>query len=230
MVKSRSNLLLLIVCFWGSFSLSVIAQEHAIKGKVTAFSSIPLSKVSVVCKGAGTEVLTDEKGEFYLVCDEKEKLKISANGFYSENIKLSNFADSDSVIVNLRYRNGEKNFEIATGYGHISEEQLTYAIQHLEANSDYSNYRTILEAIEGRISGVSIRNNAINIRGATTINSGDVPALLVVDGTIVEFPVFVNIPPTQVKSISVLKGAAASARYGSRGMGGVIVVKTKSKD
>ena len=56
------------------------------------------------------------------------------------------------------------------------------------------------------------------------------PALLVVDGTVIDYSVFTNIPPAQVKSIDVLKGASASARYGSRGMGGVIVVTTKTEN
>ncbi|MGQ7868904.1 TonB-dependent receptor plug domain-containing protein [Sunxiuqinia sp. sy24] len=225
MMKLKS--LFLILCFFAAFSLLGTAQERAVKGKVTAFETVPLINVTVTCKGLDTEVLTDENGCFMLRCNDKEKLRISAHGFYSENVNLRNFAEGDSVFVDLRFRKGDKNFEIATGYGHISGKQLSYAIEQLEADSGYSSYRDILEAIEGRISGVSIGNNAIIIRGATTINSGATPALLVVDGTIVEFPVFVNIPPTQVKSISVIKGAAASARYGSRGMGGVIVVKTK---
>jgi TonB-dependent SusC/RagA subfamily outer membrane receptor len=84
--------------------------------------------------------------------------------------------------------------------------------------------------MEGRISGISIGANSINIRGTSTIDGGPTPALLVVDGTVVNFSVFSNIPTEQVKSIDVLKGASASARYGSRGMGGVIVVTTKSEN
>jgi iron complex outermembrane receptor protein len=222
-------LFIILYLFWG-FSLSGTAKEREVKGKVTAFETIPLNNVSVTCKNSDVEVSTDKNGRFTLFCDENDKLLISANGFFPEKIKLNNLAKGDSLLVDLRYRKGKKNFEVATGYGHISEKELTYSIQHFEAGPDYSNYRTILEAIEGRVSGVSIGNSAINIRGAATLSAGSTPALLVVDGTIVEFSVFVNIPPAQVKAISVIKGAAASARYGSRGMGGVIVVQTKSQN
>ena len=51
---------------------------------------------------------------------------------------------------------------------------------------------------------------------------------MVVDGTIVNYGSFISVPTADVKSITVLKGASASARYGSRGMGGVIEVKTKA--
>ncbi|MBK6281711.1 MAG: TonB-dependent receptor plug domain-containing protein [Draconibacterium sp.] len=106
---------------------------------------------------------------------------------------------------------------------------MNYAIEHFGSQPDYSSYRNILEILEGRVSGISIKSNGISIRGSNTLN-GDTEALLVVDGTVVSFPVFQNIPPVQVKSIDVLKGAAASARYGSRGMGGVIIVETKTKN
>lgn len=212
------------------YTLSVTAQERMVKGKVTSFGSVGLKNVSIILKSNDFVETTDEKGDFSLTCNENEKLTFEANGFYSKKIKVSDFADGDSINVDLKFKKGKKNFDEAVSFGHISENQLNYAIAHLEAGPDYSNYRNILEAIESKIPGVAVSNSSINIRGNTTLNSGSVPALLVVDGTIVEFPVFVNIPPSQIKSIDVLKGGAASARYGSRGMGGVVVVKTKTEN
>ena len=106
---------------------------------------------------------------------------------------------------------------------------MTYAIDHFSAYADYSSYRTILDIIEGKATGVSIGNNGVTIRGSNLLDS-ESPALLIVDGAVVSFNVFQNIPPSQVKNIDVLKGAAASSRYGSRGMGGVIIVGTKTKN
>lgn len=221
---------ILIVSILVLFISSVNAQERGVKGKVTAFKQIPINKASIVLKKSGREIFSDRNGSFSFTCDEKEKITFSANGFFSEKFNISDLPESDSLKIDLRFKKGKKNFEVATGYGHISEKNLTYAIEHLETDSDYSKYRNILEAIEGKVSGVTVSGNAINIRGTSTLNGGATSALLVVDGTIVEFPVFINIPTEQVKSISILKGGAASARYGSRGMGGVIVVKTKSEN
>jgi len=205
-------------------------QDRVFKGKVTSFRTIPLNKAHITIKSLDKEILTDSSGFFTFTCDEKEKISISAHGFYAEKIKLADFAAKDSVNVDLRYKKGKKNFEYATGYGHISEERLSHAIEHMESGPDFSNYNSILEILEGRVSGVSISANSINIRGTATLNQARVPALLVVDGTIVDYSVFTNIPPEQVKSIDILKGASASARYGSRGMGGVVVVTTKTKN
>ncbi|MDB4581639.1 Plug and carboxypeptidase regulatory-like domain-containing protein [Draconibacterium sp.] len=207
-----------------------LGKEREVKGKITAFKVFAVNNASIVIKSTNTEIVTDTTGYFNFTCDDNDKLTVSANGFFTEKINLKDIAESDSVNVDLRLKKGKKNIEYATGYGHISEKNLTYAIEHLEVSPDYSSYRNILEILEGRVSGVTVGSSSIIIRGATTLNGGPVSALLVVDGTIVDFAVFANIPPTQVKSIDVLKGAAASARYGSRGMGGVVVVQTKTSN
>ncbi len=210
------------------FQVNVHAQERTIEGKVTTYEQYPLHKVTVTAKRSGNEVLTDTTGYYSLVCDENDKLVFEANGFFNERVRLKNVEPGDSVNLNMRLKNGDKNFEVATGYGHIEEEKLTHAIQHFESEkNDYSNYDSILDIVEGRISGVSVAYDGIKVRGTNTMGGED-SALLVVDGSVVSFSVFQNIPPSQVKSIDVLKGASASARYGSRGMGGVILVKTKS--
>jgi len=224
----KSKILILFAVLIVILTQNTTAKERKVYGKITTFGTIAVNKASIVVKSTNDEIVTDSTGYFSLTCDEKDKLTISANGFYQEKISLKNVAPGDSVNIDLRLRKGKKNFEYATGYGHISEKNLTYAIEHLEAGPDYSAYRNIFEILEGRFSGVSVSGNTINIRGTSTISGGPTPALLVVDGTIVDYNVFANIPPTQVQSIDVLKGAAASARYGSRGMGGVVIVKTKS--
>ena len=226
----KPKILFLSFCLYSFMGQAGFTQDRIVKGKVTTFRTIPLNKAIIALKSQDREILTDSTGSFSFTCDEKEKITISAQGFLPEKIKLANFAPEDSLIVDLRFKKGKKNFEYATGYDHISEERLSHAIQHLESSPDFSNYNNILEILEGRVSGVSISANSINIRGASTLNEGPVPALLVVDGTIVDYPVFINSPPAQVKSIDVLKGASASARYGSRGMGGVVVVTTKTEN
>lgn len=218
-----------VILFSILFPLNVHAQERTIKGKVTTYEQYPLYKVTVTAKRSGNEAVTDTAGYYSLDCDEKDKLVFEANGFFKERVRLKNVEPGDSVNVNLKLRNGDKNFEIATGYGHIEADKLTHAIQHLESEkNDYSNYDSILDIVEGRISGVAVENDGIKIRGTNTMGGED-SALLVVDGSVVSFSVFQNIPPSQVKSIDVLKGASASARYGSRGMNGVIVIETKSE-
>ena len=206
------------------------AQDRTINGNVTTFQEIPLSKVSFLLKSTKREVFSDSKGNFSFICDEDEKVTVSAQGFVSRKIKILNLSKGDSLFVDLKFNNNKKNFDLSTKSQHIKENDLNYAIKHLDDSNDYSRYTNILEAIQGRVTGVSISGNSIVIRGNTSLNSGPVPALLVVDGTIVEFPVFVQIPPIELKSIKFIKSAAASSFYGSRGMGGVVEVTTKSNE
>lgn len=229
-MNSKFILFTLVVILLSFINRPVIGKDRQVKGKITTFKVFGVNNATIAIKSTNAEVVTDSTGSFNFVCNENDKLTISANGFFSEKINLKDIAESDSVNVDLRLKKGKKNIEYATGYGHISEKNLTYAIEHFEVSPDYSSYRNILEVLEGRVSGVTVGSSSINIRGATTLNGGPVSALLVVDGTIVDFAVFANIPPTQIKSIDVLKGAAASARYGSRGMGGVVVVQTKTSN
>lgn len=219
---------LLFFYFFVLFLQTGNAQERVVNGKVTTVQELPLQKVSIVLKNAGSEVISDSIGCFTFTCDENEKVTVRAQGFISKKIKVSDLEKGDSLHVELKFKNTKKNFEIATKNGYINEEDLNYAIQRLEAGADYSTYSNILEAIQGRVSGVTISGNSIIIRGNTSMNSGSIPALLIVDGTIVEFSVFVNIPPLEVKTIKVIKDVAASSLYGSQGMGGVVEVKTKA--
>ncbi|PTN09097.1 TonB-dependent receptor plug domain-containing protein [Mangrovibacterium marinum] len=219
--------LLIITVLSGSF-FAANAQGVSVVGKVTTFQEYPLRNVSIVLKTAGTEYLTDSAGLFQFQSGPNEKLRISAHGFVTEDVRLKDYKSGDTLRVDLRFRNSEKNFNYATGYDYISADQLSSAIAHFESGPDYSSYNSIIEIIEGRVPGVSCTGSSIQIRSSQLLEGGTADALLVVDGVIVDYPVFIAVPPSQVKSIDMLKGAAASARYGSRGMGGVIVVKTKA--
>ncbi|MCD6355035.1 MAG: TonB-dependent receptor plug domain-containing protein [Prolixibacteraceae bacterium] len=225
----KSKTFLFFIVFMISIIVSTSAKDRVVGGRVTTFNTLALKKVSILVKSTNIVIKTDSTGCFSLTCNNNDKLTFSAKGFFTEKIDLKNIPEADTVNVNLRLKKGKKNIEYATGYGYINEKRLSYAIEHFDSEPDYSSYNNILEIIEGRMSGVRVCENGISIRGVDLLN-GENSALLVVDGTVVGITVFKNIPPSQVKSINVLKGAAASARYGSRGMGGVIVVKTKTKN
>ncbi len=217
-----------ILAFISCFSLN--AQERIVVGNISTFNTFGINNASIIIGSSGLETFSDSMGYYSVSCNPDDKLTFAAKGFFSEKINLKDFNETDSVNVDLRLRKGKKNISYATGYGHIDEKRLSYAIQHFEEQPDYSAYRSILEIIEGRVSGVTIKSNGISIRGGTSTLNADTDALLIVDGTVVSFNVFQNVPPVQVKTINVLKGAAASARYGSRGMGGVVIVETKTKN
>ena len=208
-----------IFCFFQSNG-----QERIIHGTITTFDSIPLIGASVEVLSTKQKVLSDTLGNFSVGCSNKDKLKVTAHGFYDQKVKLKN--SIKLVAVNLKLKPGEKNREYAIGYGHVSDKEKLVAVVNLDKNDvDFSQYSNMYELIRGRFSGVQVAGNSIIIRGVSSIN-GSNAALIVVDGTPMEGSILSSIPPVQVKSISILKGGSA-AIYGTRGANGVVLIETK---
>lgn len=212
------------VLFITSFSLSGNAQDRVLHGVVTTFDSIPLINAEVKVKSTGQTVFTDSLGRFAVPVNQGEKLKVKAQGFYNQKVKLEE--KTKYAAVNLRLKPGEKNREYAIGYGHVSDRDKLNALATLNNNDvDFSQYSNIYELIKGRFAGVQVINGEIIIRGINSINSSSA-ALIVVDGVPVDGNALNTIPPVQVKSINVIKDGS-SAIYGSRGANGVVLIETK---
>ena len=207
------------------FSTNLCAQERVIRGMVTTFDSIPLLGAIVKAQSTKQEVLTDSLGNFAITCDSKDKLKVTAHGFYSQSVKLND--KTKFAAINLRLKPGEKGRTYAVGYGHVADEDKLNAVTSLNKNDfDFSRYNTIYDLIKGRCAGVQILNNKdIIIRGVNSINTQDASALVLVDGVPYNKDNLKSIQPAQVKSIDVIKDAGA-AIYGTRGANGVILIET----
>ncbi len=217
-----------LIIFLGAMLIFSLANAQTIDviGKVLAFKTYPVKKAEISLKGSKDVVYTDSLGVFKITCKEKDKLHVWANGFYSQVVEPRKF--KDSVLVNLVFKNGGENIKIATGYNHIDADKLTYGIKHLGyENSKYEFYANIFEMLKSKVPGVSVIGETISVRKSTY---GDSTPLIVLDGFVIGFDVFRYIDPTTVKSIDVLSDAASSARYGSRGMNGVIVITSKKSN
>lgn len=213
------------------FSFNTFSQDKTLVGQVTTFDSIPLSGVNVWVKSTGQTTQTDSLGRFQVLCNQKDKLKFEANGFYPQKVKVGK--DIRMMLVNLKLKKGDENLDMAeryvsVGYGHVNEKVLANAISSLnDREQDFSKYRDMFDLIQGQFPGVSVEGNSIVVRGTKTIygEQGDA-ALLIVDGIIVTAQDFANISPLDVKSVDVLKDGSSSV-YGSRGANGVVIVQTK---
>jgi len=211
-----------IFVFYSTFLL--FGQEKVIQGKVTTFESIPLIGVSIKVKSTKEVVYSDTLGLFTVSCLPKDKLKVTARGFSNQNVKIEE--KIKYVLVNLKLKPGPESREIAIGYGHVKEKDKLYSISSLnEKDMDFSQYTDIYDIIKGRFPGVQISGGEIIIHGINTI-MGSNAALLIVDDVFVNESSFASIPTTDIASIDVLKGAAASI-YGVRGANGVVIVETK---
>jgi len=141
--------------------------------------------------------------------------------------------------------------KVTTGMLNISEKDMTFAYSKIDAKDvEALPVASIDEALQGRMAGVDIVANSgspgsgmsIRIRGTTSINSSSDP-LIVVDGIPFETSIsndfdfatadeesysqLLNISPSDIQEMTVLKDAAATAMYGSRGANGVLLIRTK---
>lgn len=203
-----------------------LAQTRVVKGKLTTFNKFPVMNVTVESKKAGSTVSTDSLGQFELVCNEKDVIRIKTEVFEALSKKVNK--DDDYLSANLIFRNSKKNRQIATGMGYISEENLTFALAHLaDENINFCGYSDVFSLVQGKFSGVQIKSTGsgqgIFVRGQKSI-TGDNEAIYVVDGVRVADVSFVN--PCEMASIDILKDGAA-AMYGSQGANGVVIIETK---
>lgn len=220
-IPFKSSLFFVLFCIVGQLS----AQTRAVQGVVTTFDSIAVQGAAIKAQGTKQIVLTDSAGNFTLVCNMKDKLKIMADGFFTESVKIS--AANRYVAVNLRLKAGSKNKELALGYVNVNERDKLNALASINSGDvDFSKYRTMEEAIAGRIPGVQITSEGIIIRGNSSIN-GPTYAQIVIDGVPSEASALSRMEPSTVKSINVIKDGSA-ALYGSKGANGVVVIETKS--
>jgi TonB-dependent SusC/RagA subfamily outer membrane receptor len=206
-------------------SLNICAQERVVYGITTTFDSIPVMGATVKVYSTGEIVLSDSLGKFLVTCNPKDKLKITAMGFYSEKVKLT--SKTRLAAINLRLKPGKENIDHAIGFGHVSERDKIYAVSSLTNNhADFSQFTNMTELIKGRITGVQVINNELVIRGRGTTTPGADKALILIDGVPASYTTLKSLHPAQVKNISVIKDANA-AIYGVRAANGVVIIETK---
>lgn len=205
-----------------------------IKGTVTDDKGKAVQGVSVRVKNSQSGTFTDSLGRFMLtVTNQKNVLEFSFIGYVTEERE----AGSAGVInLTLRRLEGALDDVIVIGYGTQNTRTVSSSIASLRAKQlENQPVRNISEAMVGQMAGVDVQTTSgspgtapvIKIRGLGSLGAGNDP-LYVVDG----YPLsssenFNQINPEDVEKVEVLKDAAASAIYGSRGGNGVIIITTK---
>ncbi len=226
-------ILLSVLC-----STSVNAQKNnnkkiTLTGIVMNSSSEPIVNAIVMIDDQKTSSLTDSKG-YYKVKVKPTATKIGiftfGHGIKEEAINgrtQINFNFGVTSTQQVQDQNIPASEEgVGNGYGSVKKKNLTTTVDKIDGtNKKYASYRSLKDMLEREIPGVKVSGSSVILQDSKDL-FGSVSALIVVDGIpMEELP---DIQPINVKSIEVLKGAAASI-YGSRGYGGAIVIKTKIK-
>jgi len=205
--------------------LQLTGQTREVHGRLTAFRNFGVYNLEVKSKRAGDAVLTDSAGWFSLECESRDVILIRSKVFEPVTYRVNE--GTDSIAINLVFIDNRKNRKVATGYGYLKSEDLSFAMNHLrQQNNDFCNYSSVYELIEGRFPGVDVDYRGINGsiyirgRGSFGLNSS---ALTVVDGVITDG--IGHISPCDIKSIDIIKDGM-TAMYGSEGGNGVVVIET----
>ncbi len=213
-----------------SFTSTVFAQVK-ITGNVTlASTGEPAIGVSVQVIGAGIGVITDIDGNYTLVAPNEEvELHFSYTGYTDQTIKVGS---QTTIDVALLENTSQLSEVVVMGYGSQKRSSISGSVSTVSAQEIAE--RPILrveQALQGRTAGVQVAQVSgspgspltVRVRGVGTINNSD--PLYIVDGIPVEGLDFLN--PNDIETINVLKDAASSAIYGSRGANGVVLITTK---
>ena len=216
----------------GLLCLGTINAQN-ITGTVTDNQGEPLIGVNVLKTGTLTGTTTDLNGKYEIEAGSGDILQFSYVGFISQNIAIVDQVTLDVILVSDAQQLDEV---VVIGYGSQKRSHLTGAISKLE-NKDLGQIAAarIDDALVGKVSGVNIQATegeagsapTIRIRGTGSMVASSDP-LVVVDGVIVDNDFLGSMDMNDVESFEVLKDAASSAIYGSRGANGVILVSTKN--
>jgi TonB-dependent starch-binding outer membrane protein SusC len=225
----KTPLAKIIIVFFLLTPFTGNAQLHKIKGKLTVFNKYPLRNVEVIAKKSKNSVRTNDKGEFEIAVEEGDLIVIQSKVFKPYRKKITKENINEPINVNMVFIPSQKNEVLAVGYGFISKEDLAFGITHLsEANNNHGQFQNIYDLIKYSVSGASIIEaggiNQVRLPGGPKSMMSDNQALLVVNGAVVSD--ISHILPSNVLTIDVLKDANASI-YGTRGLNGVIVIRTK---
>lgn len=213
--------------------IQAIAQHGACTGVVVDEAGIPIVGASVTLKDAKTGVITDIDGNFSLK-NVKQGATISIS--YIGYVTATAVWQGEPLKVVLHENSQSLGEVVVTGYGGSQRRgAVTTAITKLDndvlQNAAFSN---VGSALQGSVTGLRVVNMSgqpgaspnITLRGGASITGGDNAALIVVDGIIRNSMSDIN--SADIESIQVLKDAAATAIYGARANGGVILIETKS--
>jgi TonB-linked SusC/RagA family outer membrane protein len=227
--------------------MSMALAQMKVSGKISDAAGEALVGASVVEKGTNNGVITDIDGNFSLTVKEAATLQVSMVGFETQEISVGT-----QSTINISMVEGTSLSEIVVTALGISKDQkvLSYATQPINTKS-FSQARelNIANSLAGRVAGLDIARSSSGLGGSSRITlrgdrsiTGNNQALIVVDGVPMDNSNFSpgnanggrdasdglsSVNPDDVESMNILRGAAATALYGSRAANGAVLITTK---
>lgn len=247
MRKGLTALILLLVCLSGQ----VLAQSRTVKGKVTAAEDgSPIPGATIIAKGTNVGTVTNAEGNYSLnVPQGVTVLLVKFIGMKDAEITIT--GDTHDVVLSADVTTLTETVVTANAIRR-EKRSLGYAASTVKGTELTQGQSTsVLNGLSGKVAGVNITSTAsapgsssrVVLRGGSSI-SGNNQALIVIDGIPIDNSSVIgggdsrsaidfgnrgnDVNPDDIESISVLKGPAAAALYGSRASNGALIITTKS--
>jgi len=224
------------------------AQDKAITGTVTDQDDLPLPGASVLVKGTTNGTQTDFDGNYAITAATGDVLVFSYVGQTTKEITVG---ESNSINVQLLEDAQALEEVVVTAQGlKRGKKSVGYALQQVDSEDIVESGATsAVDALVGKAAGIQITRSSgsagggsrILVRGVTSM-LGDNQPLIVIDGVrtnnetlgtegntagTAQSNRLMDLNTEDIKTLTVLKGAAATALYGTAGSTGVIVIETK---
>ncbi|GAC1426487.1 MAG: TonB-dependent receptor [Flavisolibacter sp.] len=222
----------LLALFLALFQIS-FAQNRTVSGRVTDQNGAGVPGVTVAVKNTKTSTQTASDGTYQIMVPENSTLVFSSVGFSTMEIPARGQASVDASLVTS---STSLNEVVVTGYGTTRRKDVTGAVTKVTtAEFNTGVISNPLQQVEGKVAGLVIvqpgsdpnSDITVRLRGSTSLEGQ--PPLLVIDGVAIDdFNRGLNsLAPNDIESYDILRDAASSAIYGSRGANGVIIITTK---
>ncbi|MCB9235694.1 MAG: TonB-dependent receptor [Bacteroidia bacterium] len=245
----RKRILALLVLTFVS-SAFIFAQKGTVSGKVKDENGDPLVGTTVMVEGTQMGTLTDGEGNYSIQLDPGDYNLVFSFVGYDKQTKSVKVAAGETISLNtgMELEGKEMDDVVIVGYGTQRKRDLTGSISKIGARDLNDIPGTSFEAtLQGKAPGVQVIQSSgiagagamVRVRGIASVGAGGDP-LYVVDGIPITQDNFANgdrggqnnnplssINPNDIESIEILKDAAATGIYGSRGSNGVILITTK---
>ncbi|MDO5978757.1 SusC/RagA family TonB-linked outer membrane protein [Flavivirga spongiicola] len=229
-MKTKNKLLTLLLLL---VTHVIFSQEKTISGSVVSASdNLSLPGVSVIIKNTAKGAQTDFNGEYSINVQSGQTLVFSFLGMKTQEVVVGN---NTTINIVLEEDASVLNEVVIEGYRTVSKEKSV--ISSVQLTSEALEARpnaSFVQSLSGQVAGLDIQtgsgqpgaNSLVQIRGVSSIN-GNTEPLFLMDGIPINEDNFRSLNPNDIESISVIKDAAGSSVFGSRGANGVIVIKTK---
>ena len=213
-------------------TVSAAIAQVSVSGTISSSTDdMPLPGVNITIKGTTTGTISDLDGKYTLQVTSKEDILV----FSMVGMLAAEETVGDQTEINISMVEDLVGLDeiVVVGYGTMKKSDVTGSIVSLK-DEDLTQVKTtnVIESLQGKAAGVDISRSSgeagsgfsIKIRGERSLSGNNDP-LYIVDG--IQYGSGIDINPSDIASIEILKDISSTAIYGSKGANGVVIITTK---